>query len=147
MVDTLKPFPIITKAEAVRFLESACRNWRQLPPLSQDDLADVADALTHFISARRPESAAIAAMPGQRERAAIVAMGDGWLPIESAPRDGTWFLAWEPNSDCPAYYACAFFGEEDGQVLWQASCGQYVTSQPEPEFWRLLPPAPETQHG
>lgn len=66
MVDTLKPLPIITKAEAVRFLESACRNWRRMPSLSQDDLADVADALTHFINTRRPEPAVLTAMPALR---------------------------------------------------------------------------------
>lgn len=41
-------FPSVDHKQAVQFLESACRNWRNVPPLSSDDIADVADALTHF---------------------------------------------------------------------------------------------------
>lgn len=41
-------FPTIDHNQAIRFIETACRNWRHVPPLSSDDIADVADALTHF---------------------------------------------------------------------------------------------------
>ena len=47
----LKP---CTRDDAIAFLETAGRNWRRFPALSNDDLADVADALTGFIAKRVP---------------------------------------------------------------------------------------------
>lgn len=70
--------------------------------------------------------------------------GEIWRPIETAPKDGTWFLAYESDSECAAHYACKFYGEDDYLgIMWSSACGQYVTSRPEPEFWQPLPPAPE----
>lgn len=41
----------VTKADAVKFIESAFRNV-ELPPLSADDIEDIRDGLEHFI--RKP---------------------------------------------------------------------------------------------
>jgi hypothetical protein len=65
----------------------------------------------------------------------------GWLPIESAPRDGTRILAYEDGN----HYAlewCQEFPEPDGGY-WKCFCGQYVTITPEPTHWMPLPAPPE----
>lgn len=69
---------------------------------------------------------------------------NAWRDIATAPRDGTWFLAYESGGECPAHYACQYYGDGcEGRALWASSCGQYVTSSPEPEFWQPLPTPPE----
>ncbi|MGE8143029.1 hypothetical protein ACQKOE_13725 [Novosphingobium sp. NPDC080210] len=67
---------------AIRFLESACRNWRNLGPLSNDDIADVAGALARYT--KPMEQAAYAA---GLERAAVIAekMRDRCDPKMSQP--------------------------------------------------------------
>ncbi len=63
--------------------------------------------------------------------------------IESAPRTGEWFFAFEPDGKCDAHYACQYIGDDcDDNPLWAASCGQYVTVTPDPTHWMPLPPAP-----
>ena len=44
----------VTRDDAVKFLESAVRNWSRVPRLSNDDLDDVAGALSSFLKNRRP---------------------------------------------------------------------------------------------
>ena len=38
----------VTRDQAISFLESACRNWKRLPPLDNDDIEDVRLALHRF---------------------------------------------------------------------------------------------------
>lgn len=71
----------------------------------------------------------------QRIMSALAEPGDGWFGMDSAPRDGTHFLAYEGTGDM---YRAAF--GNDGVLA--AFCGQYVTQSPEPELWRPLPPLP-----
>ena len=59
-----------------------------------------------------------------------------WQPIETAPKDGTHFLAYE---ECGDMYRAAY-GAHD---TLEAFCGQYVTETPEPTHWMPLPDAPE----
>lgn len=40
----------VTREEAIKFLESACRNWTRVPPLSEDDIGDVATELLRFVA-------------------------------------------------------------------------------------------------
>lgn len=75
--------------------------------------------------------------------ALTTARDDGWQPIETAPRDGTWVLLCEysGNPDIRSdYYAGAYAGGKDG--YWMAACGQYVTETPQPTHWRMLPEPP-----
>jgi hypothetical protein len=66
-----------------------------------------------------------------------------WQPIETAPQDGTWFLAWWSGSQImePVY-----FGEywEDGDdnplVGWCDSEGDHA---PGPDYWYPLPEPPK----
>lgn len=53
------------------------------------------------------------------------------MPIETAPRDGTWILGWLPEYECWAILIW-----DDGH--W---CG--VDLEYEPSRWLPLPPAPE----
>jgi len=38
----------VTNLDALRFLESACRNWDPMPPLTTDDIGDVREELQRF---------------------------------------------------------------------------------------------------
>lgn len=78
-VDETQALLPVTTLEAIAFIEHAFRNI-DLPPLGPDDLADIADGLGQFLLAR----AALTPSP---------CPGDGWLSIDTAPRDGTWFIA------------------------------------------------------
>jgi hypothetical protein len=60
-----------------------------------------------------------------------------WLPIETAPKDGSTFLA----RDGGEYYGMRWDSDMDG---WQVLCGQYVTVEAEPTHWTPIyidPPA------
>lgn len=61
-----------------------------------------------------------------------------WLPIETAPKDGAHFLAYDP---CGDMYRAAY--HSDGYIV--SFCGQYVTVPPEPLCWRPLPAPPEAK--
>ena len=70
------------------------------------------------------------------ERPALAAhVMPGWQPIETAPRDGTHFLAYEPTGDM---YRAAYHSH--GYVM--AFGGQPVVKPPEPTHWMLVPPSP-----
>lgn len=43
----------ISNEDAIKFLEGACRNWSRVPPLSKDDVGDVAAELYRFVASRR----------------------------------------------------------------------------------------------
>ncbi|MFD1330232.1 hypothetical protein [Mycoplana ramosa] len=40
----------VSRDEAIKFLERACRNWSKVPRLSEDDIADVASELLRFVA-------------------------------------------------------------------------------------------------
>jgi hypothetical protein len=67
-----------------------------------------------------------------------------WRPIETAPRDGTWFLTYAPGYDPRAYPGPLDFAVYDTthREFCKAGCGfDYVT------HWRPLPDPPETNRA
>jgi hypothetical protein len=72
-----------------------------------------------------------------------------WRPIDTAPRDGTWFLAADTNDRAdgvPALFAAAFYADDDDLgLVWQAHCGQQVCETPSPTHWRPMPDPPENE--
>ena len=73
--------------------------------------------------------------------------GDGWLPIESAPRDGTVIQVWHQVHKCPI----SVLWKDDGfpyrgkRLNWYERT--YTTAWPEHVFfyWRPLPSAPASE--
>ena len=61
-----------------------------------------------------------------------------WLPIESAPRDGTKILVLE---DCDVF-AAHFNDTGDDDSYWSVYCGQPAVYQPRPTHWMPLPAPP-----
>lgn len=72
----------VTTEEATRFLEHAIRNWNVGGRLTKEDVADVADALTHFIRTRAV-SPVEAAAPDMLEAGCAAVK---WLAISDDPR-------------------------------------------------------------
>jgi hypothetical protein len=66
-----------------------------------------------------------------------------WQPIETAPKDGTWFLVVDPNSNmCWAPYGfCAWMTDWSGKSYW---CEEDVSEEIFPTHWMPLsdPPTP-----
>jgi hypothetical protein len=61
----------------------------------------------------------------------------GWMPIETAPKDGTWILAYEQGAEIPAprrWENGFWLDEEDNMTI-----GQFAYS---PTHWRALPAPP-----
>ena len=80
------------------------------------------------------------------------APGDGWLPIESAPKDGSTILAMlEDCEDTGMVYTIEWRDEmgkeevKDGKgVGWRHSWDSYLFSGFDaPKYWQPLPPPPE----
>lgn len=61
---------------------------------------------------------------------------DGWRTIESAPKDGTHFLAYELSGEM---YRCCIGASGFYHVL----CGQPCVEQPSPDYWLPLDALPE----
>lgn len=70
-------------------------------------------------------------------------VADGWLPIETAPKDGSEFLAWPCNTEKGAVVAKAYWYAHPSVQAWttyEIDCGDYDFS---PTHWRPLPATPE----
>lgn len=65
----------------------------------------------------------------------------GWKPIESAPKDGTWFLAYGLGPlPCQVMQWAEYDG--DGRLTWRDYNGfEYMEG---PTHWMPLPDPPET---
>ncbi len=87
---------------------------------------------------------AIRALSSQDHADAGKVEGDGWMPIESAPKDGTVIQAWHQVHKCPI----SVLWKDDGfpyrgkRLNWYERT--YTTAWPEHVFfyWRPLPSAP-----
>ena len=66
---------LITREDAIKFLEGACRNWSKVPRLSNDDLQDVATELSRFVASRTAPSPQ---MTGNRGRIADAIEACDW---------------------------------------------------------------------
>lgn len=72
---------------------------------------------------------------------------NGWLPIESAPRDGTNILVWSPHGEAhgkPSIVAVdwhTYNGESD----WRIGVGEFgpLALHAPPTHWQPLPEPPE----
>ncbi|MEN5249972.1 hypothetical protein [Brucella pseudintermedia] len=77
--------------------------------------------------------------------------GDGWMPIESAPKDGTVIDLWSDEygrlTDCYWGAPMAYEGGETGWV--HAHSNEWAESPDEFVHWRPLPSAPSggDRHG
>ncbi|SPL64446.1 DUF551 domain-containing protein [Ochrobactrum soli] len=66
------------------------------------------------------------------------AQGEGWLPIESAPKDGTAVLAYQAGRYFKCWLEC---DQYEGGYFWQDE----EDSEPSPTHWRPLPSAPASE--
>jgi hypothetical protein len=82
-------------------------------------LADENKALSAALTASQAETAA------------------AWQPIETAPRDGSRFLAYE-NRDV-SYYPCWW---RNDYLIWEGWQDDW-DSEPDPSHWQPLPPPPK----
>lgn len=68
-----------------------------------------------------------------------------WRPIEEAPKDGSWFMGWDPDQENEFPAACALpmqWSHEDKQfVRWYASGGGWENVNP--THFMPLPQGPE----
>ena len=63
-----------------------------------------------------------------------------WQPIETAPKDGTRFLAYEPRHEY-RYYECWWEDDFRDWSGWQDD----FDSEPKPTHWMPLPEPPEAE--
>lgn len=65
------------------------------------------------------------------------AMGDGWMDIESAPKDGTMLLLW--HESYPFGAGIGYWSDVNGQFA--------VGSMKQPSHWQLQPLPPQKKEG
>lgn len=83
-------------------------------------------------------------------RAEVEQLRAGWLPIESAPRDGTWILLWDHHREV-AVSGCwhdepernSPNGYEPGWSWWSADDDLLVWDGDGPTYWMPLPQPPK----
>jgi len=117
----------LTIDDAIRFMETACRNWENFA-IKHSDADDMRLALEVFRNQALTEAAArITALDAE-----VARLQSRWQPIETCPKDGTQFLA-----------MCKF-SNETGCLSWTGEAFadhgfQHMTCQPEPTHWMPLP--------
>jgi len=69
-------------------------------------------------------------------------MNEKWQPIETAPKDGSWFLAFNPNSNmCWAPYEFASWTTDwSGRSYY---CQEDTSEETEATHWMPLPEPPK----
>lgn len=74
----------VTREEAIKFFEGACRNWSKVPKLSEDDIGDVASELLRFSLAARAEENEACAVTAEKVGIPMV-MHRPLLRVEMVP--------------------------------------------------------------
>lgn len=67
-------------------------------------------------------------------------MSDKWMTIDSAPKDGSMFLA--TNGDewgCLSISPTGYEDKDGPEYIWLDHGFQFTTQQPEPTHWRPMP--------
>ena len=118
---------------------------------SQKEFDAIHKAAAFLARDRQPEPATNAcSLPDSNLQKAQSAPVDGWRPIETAPKDGTWFLAWftgpyQPSvkraqweKDEYARTSRPFFTSDDERIVGKNERRKY-----QPTHWMPLPPAPQ----
>lgn len=70
---------------------------------------------------------------------------EGWMPIETAPKDGTWVLLYSPDAVEPQVFQGRFIefeGDPDPAEWYVGDLDQPVVLDADPTHWRPLPAAP-----
>lgn len=71
----------------------------------------------------------------------IEAAGGGWRPIETAPKDGTWFLGWAERDSSP--YRISWGRNRNGNLAWCTSFCSFHDGYI--SHWQPLQPLPSPQ--
>jgi hypothetical protein len=76
------------------------------------------------------------------------AVKDGWEPIDSAPKDGTWLLLFSPDSENNPFIGQWREDDEapDGGAWWQDNEGGFPIDA-DPSHFRALPSPPSQEAG
>lgn len=116
--------PVVTEAQADALLQKVCGCYRcGRGAVGNEERCDQMLKLAHA------EFAALA----------VAGTGDCWPSIETAPKDGTEFLASQDGE----VYQCRWSIKDDGQGSRQAGWYDLVgRSFEQPTHWLPLPPAP-----
>ena len=72
---------------------------------------------------------------------ALASRAGGWLPIESAPKDGAEVDIWCPDDDGGYRVADAYWCQINNK--WHVTGDSWMTWANQPTHWRPLPAAPE----
>jgi hypothetical protein len=81
-----------------------------------------------------------------RAASALSRAGNGWQPIETAPKDGTWIFVYRPSPYLQDAINVAMWAEwRPGFWYWQDSDEQNRPEDDNPTHWMPLPAAPHPE--
>lgn len=98
--------------------------------MSDEELIGFLRQRSEMLAAQRIEELAA-------ELSRLSALVAGWRPMDSAPKDGTRFLALQGDRHFDCWWKDAGYGE----AYWQDD----ADSEPDPTHWRPLPAPPVSQ--
>ena len=117
-------------------LERSIERWRDMKP--PEVMKGSTAQITYALEDARKDILSLARTLSSPDHAdAVKVEGDGWLPIETAPKDGTEIWCWHKVAG-PAQ--TRFYDGEWCCVDWNED--QYIACTWEPSHWRPLPSAP-----
>lgn len=129
----------LTEAEITLLVEAYYEDFGSAPP----DLIRQVESLI-FGDAQPAHAHAIDTSPERVEKQAGNVQVPGWLPIESAPKDGTGVLVYCPKS-LTVPVTGGYWEDHPECKCWIA--GGYMQKVFPPTHWIPLPAAPSTKEG